>query len=83
MHQFAELGSIYIARHEPEKAYAIVEQGVRLHPGSAHLRGLLAATLLDMGDLRRGQSVLEEAERIDPASEIVQTVRKIMESMKK
>ena len=80
---FAELGSIYIARHEPEKAYAIVEQGVRLHPQSAHLRGLLAATLLDMGEMRRGQSVLEEAERIDPQSEIVQMVRKILESMKK
>jgi tetratricopeptide (TPR) repeat protein len=80
---FAELGSIYIARHEPEKAYTIVEQGVRLHPRSAHLRGLLAASLLDMGELRRGQSVLEEAERIDPESEIVQMVRKILESTKK
>lgn len=80
---FAELGSIYIGRHEPEKAYAIVEQGVRLHPGSAHLRGLLAGTLLDMGELRRAQSVLEEAERIDPESEMVQAVRKILESMKK
>jgi tetratricopeptide (TPR) repeat protein len=80
---FAELGGVYIGRKEPQKAYAIVEQGVRLHPQSAHMRGLLAGVLLDMGELRRGQSVLEEAERIDPESEMVQMVRKILESMKK
>jgi protein involved in temperature-dependent protein secretion len=60
-----------------------VEQGVRLHPQSAHMRGLLAGILLDMGELRRAQAVLEEAERIDPGSEMVQTVRKMLESMKK
>ncbi len=80
---FAELGSVYIGRKEPQKAYAVVEQGVRLHPQSAHLRGLLAGILLDMGELRRAQAVLEEAERIDPESEMVQTVRKMLESMKK
>jgi tetratricopeptide (TPR) repeat protein len=80
---FSELGSIYLGRKELQKAYAIVEQGVRLHPQSAHLRGLLAGILLDMGELKRAQAVLEEAERIDPESEMVQTVRKILESMKK
>ncbi|GAC1566487.1 MAG: hypothetical protein NVS3B14_09190 [Ktedonobacteraceae bacterium] len=80
---FAELGSIYISRHEPEKAYSIVERGVRLHPESAHLRGLLAGILLDMGQIRRAQAVLEEAERINPDMEIVQAVRKMLDSMKK
>jgi hypothetical protein len=47
------------------------------------MRALLAGILLDMGELRRGQAVLEEAERLDPEGEMVQAVRQILESMKK
>jgi tetratricopeptide (TPR) repeat protein len=80
---FSELASIYIGEKEPQKAYEVVEQGVRLHPRSAHLRALLAAILLDMGEVRRGRAVLEEAERIDPDSQMVQTVREILDTWKK
>ena len=80
---FSEHGGIYIGKKELQKAYAVVEQGVRLHPRSAHLRALLAAILLDMGEMRRGQAVLEEAERLDPEAEMVQMVRQILDSMKK
>ena len=67
---------------ERQKAYEVVEQGVRLHPRSAHLLALLAAILLDLGEVRRGRAVLEEAERFDPDSRMVQTVREILDSWK-
>ncbi|MGH2496259.1 MAG: tetratricopeptide repeat protein [Ktedonobacteraceae bacterium] len=80
---FSELAIIYVGRHELPKAYAVVEQGARLHPLSAHLRGMLAGILLDMGEPRRAQAMLEEAERIDPEDEMVQTIRQMLESKKK
>ena len=80
---FSELGGIYVGRKELQKAYAVVEQGARLHPRSAHMRAFLAGILLDMGERRRGQAVLEEAERLDPENEMVQAVREILETMKK
>lgn len=80
---FSELAIIYVGRRELQKAYAVVEQGVRLHPMSAPLRGMLAGILLDMGELRRARAVLEEAERIDPGDEMVQTIRQMLESIKK
>ncbi len=79
---FTDLALIYINRHELDKAYLLVEQGARLNPLSAHLRGLLAGLLLDMGERKRAQAVLEEAERINPDIEIVRAVRRSLESAK-
>jgi len=80
---FSELSSIYAGRRELDKAYMIAEQGARINPQSAHLRGLLAGVLLDMGQRKRAQAVLEEAERINPDVEIVRAVRGMLDSNKK
>jgi non-homologous end joining protein Ku len=47
------------------------------------LRAILAAMLLDSGENRRAQELLEEAERINPDLEMVKTVRQVIDKHKK
>ncbi len=72
-----------MAQHDYAKAREIVEQGLRVYPKSAHLRALLAALTFDSGDRRRAQTLLQEAERINPNLEMVKAVRKILNEHKK
>jgi len=83
MRPYSELGSIYMNTNRLPDAYKIVEQGIHTNPSSAHLKALLAAVLLEMGDRRRSLAMLEEAERISPTLEIVQAMRQALETKKK
>jgi tetratricopeptide (TPR) repeat protein len=83
MRSYSELGSIYMNTQRLPDAYKIVEQGISANPSSAHLKALLAAVLLEMGDRRRSRAMLEEAEQINPNLEIVQAVRQTLETKKK
>jgi len=80
---YSELAGVYMAQHDYAKAREIVEQGLRVYPKSAHLRALLAALTFDSGDRRRAQTLLQEAERINPNLEMVKAVRKILNEHKK
>jgi len=74
---YVELTNLYVVTGQTAKAYATVEQGLRLHPQSAQLRALLAAVYMDRNDRRRAQAALEEAERINSDLEIVRSIRNI------
>ena len=80
---YSELASIYMNTNRLQDAYKIVEQGISANPSSAHLKALMAAVLLEMGDRRRSRAMLEEAERINPNLEIVQSMRQALETRKK
>jgi len=80
---YAELAAVYMALRRSAEARETLEQGLRAHPQSAHLRAILAAFLLDSGENRRAQVLLEEAERINPDLEMVKTVRQVMDKHKK
>jgi tetratricopeptide (TPR) repeat protein len=80
---YSELAGVYMTKHEYAKAREIVEQGLRAYPKSAHLRALLAGLTLDTGDRRRAQTLLQEAENINPKVEMVKAVRKILNEHKK
>jgi tetratricopeptide (TPR) repeat protein len=80
---YAELITLYITMEQPDKALGMVEQGLRYHPGSAHLRALQAAAYIDKNDRRRAQAALEEAERLNPNLEIVQAVRDMLHTKRK
>jgi tetratricopeptide (TPR) repeat protein len=80
---YSELASIYMNTKRLPDAYKIVEQGLSANPSSAHLKALLAAVLLEMGDRKRSRAMLEEAERINPNLETVQAMRQLLETKKK
>jgi tetratricopeptide (TPR) repeat protein len=80
---YSELASIYMNTKRLPDAYKIVEQGLSANPASAHLKALLAAVLLEMGDRKRSRAMLEEAERINPNLETVQAMRQLLETKKK
>jgi tetratricopeptide (TPR) repeat protein len=77
---YTELVALHLYTHQTAKAFEAVEQGLRHHPDSAHLRALLAAAYMDKGDRRRAQAALEEAERINPRLEIVQAMHDMLHS---
>ncbi|GCE13364.1 tetratricopeptide repeat protein [Tengunoibacter tsumagoiensis] len=80
---YAELTAIYMNTEQAQKARTILEQGIRTNPASAHLFALLASVLFEIGDKRGAQRRLDEAERLDPTLDIVQSVRQHIYSEKK
>jgi tetratricopeptide (TPR) repeat protein len=80
---YTELASVYMSQHKDAEARETIEQGLRLYPQSAILRALLAPLLLDIGDRRRAQTMIDEAERLNPDLEMVKAVRQIMNKHKK
>ncbi len=80
---YAELCAIYMTLGQKLKAREVLEQGLRTNPDSPQLLALLSRVYLESGDLRRAQRFLEEAEEIDPELELVQTVRRLVNSSKK
>ncbi|GAC1357275.1 MAG: hypothetical protein NVS4B11_06900 [Ktedonobacteraceae bacterium] len=73
---YSELMAIYMNKPDKEKAREIIEQGVRNNPESAHLHALFATVLLELGETRDAQRELQVAESLDASLEIVQSVRK-------
>jgi tetratricopeptide (TPR) repeat protein len=80
---YGELAAVYMELRRTVQARETLEQGLRVHPQSAHLRAILAAMLLGSGENRHAQELLEEAERINPDLEMVKTVRQVMDKHKK
>ncbi len=78
MRSYSELAGVYMKQQKDAEARETLEEGLRVHPESAHLRAVLAALTFDAGDRRRAQTLLEEAERINPNLEAVKVVRQII-----
>jgi Tfp pilus assembly protein PilF len=75
--------AIYMNKDDKQQARAIIEQGVRANPDSAHLHALFASVLSTLGDQRAAQRELAEAEAIDPDIEIIAHVREQVQAAKK
>ncbi len=75
---YSELTALYMNEPNHEKAHAIIEQGVRANPSSAHLHALFASVLLELGETRNAQRELQTAETLDASLDIVKSVRQYM-----
>ncbi len=77
-HAYSSLGRMYLESEQRSKAREILEQGLRVNQDSADLRVFLAIVLMAIGDDRRAEKLLDEAEEIDPDLEFIQTVRQAL-----
>ena len=83
MRTYSEMTAIYMNKGDKQQARAIIEQGVRANPDSAHLHALFASVLSTLDDQRAAQRELAEAEAIDPDVEIIPRVRQQLQAAKK
>lgn len=80
---YADLAFIYTTeQNQVRKARELLELAMDIDPESAELMAALSMTYIESGDLRTAQDLLEEAEAIDPADMMVQTVRAAFENRK-
>jgi tetratricopeptide (TPR) repeat protein len=75
---YSSLGTMYLENEQRSKAREILEQGLRVNQDSAELRVYLAVVLVAIGDDRRAEKLLDEAEEIDPDLELIQTLRQAL-----
>jgi tetratricopeptide (TPR) repeat protein len=83
MRTYSEMTAIYMNKGDKQQARAIIEQGVRTNPDSAHLHALFASVLSTLDDQQAAQRELAEAEAIDPNIEIVARVRQQLQATQK
>ncbi|MBA2392612.1 MAG: tetratricopeptide repeat protein [Ktedonobacteraceae bacterium] len=83
MRTYSEMTAIYMNKGDKQQARAIIEQGVRANPDSAHLHALFASVLSTLDDQRAAQRELAEAEAIDPDIEIIARVRQQLQTAQK
>ena len=74
---YAALVEIYTEEGQLSEAREVLEQGLRANPDSAQLLTILASTYLDT-DPAYAEELLEEAEEIDPDSEVVRLFRQVL-----
>jgi tetratricopeptide (TPR) repeat protein len=77
-HAYSSLGRMYLESEKRSKAREILEQGLHVNQDSADLRVFLAIVLMAIGDHRRAEKLLDEAEEIDPNLEFIQTARQAL-----
>jgi tetratricopeptide (TPR) repeat protein len=77
-HAYSLLSTMYLESEQRSKAREILEQGLHVNQDSAELRVYLAIVLIAMGDDRRAEKLLDEAEEIDPDLEFIQTLRQAL-----
>jgi tetratricopeptide (TPR) repeat protein len=75
---YSELTALYMNRPDPELGRAVLLQGIRANPESAHLHALYASLLFELDEIREAQRELQKAESLDSSLEIVQAVRAIV-----
>jgi tetratricopeptide (TPR) repeat protein len=80
---YSELVDLAVEERQFGEAHAVLEEGLKQLPQSAHLRALLAMVLAEQGDLRQAQRFLEEAEQIDQRLPSVQAAREILNERRK
>ncbi len=60
------------------KACLLLEEGVRINPGSGQLRAFLALAVSENGDHRKAEELLDEAELLDPQLDVVEMYRLLL-----
>lgn len=77
LESYAALVEIYTEKDQLTEAREVLQQGLQANPDSAQLLTILASTYLD-SDPDYAEEILEEAEEIDPDSEVVALFRQVL-----
>jgi tetratricopeptide (TPR) repeat protein len=75
---YTALSRMYMEHGQAAKAREILEEGLRINPGSAQLLAFLALAVSESGDYHKAGELLDEAERLDPNLEIVDMYRLLL-----
>jgi tetratricopeptide (TPR) repeat protein len=75
---YAHLATLYMNEQNAAQAKAVLERGLAVKRDSAPLLALLASVYIDEGDLRRADTLLKQAEKLNPNLEIVQAAREML-----
>jgi tetratricopeptide (TPR) repeat protein len=82
VNMYVVLGTMYMAYQQPDRFRELWEEGLRANPDSADFRFYLAMALAENGEFQRAQTLLEEAEQIDPDSEMAFMVSQMLNAFK-
>jgi tetratricopeptide (TPR) repeat protein len=75
---FCALSRMYMEHGQASKASRVLEEGLRINPGSAQLRAFLALAASESGDYRKAEELLDEAEQLDPELDMIEMYRVLL-----
>ncbi len=75
---YTALSRMHMEHGQTAIALEILEEGLRVNPGSAQLRAFLALAVSESGDYRRAEELLDEAARLDPDLDMVEMYRLLL-----
>src|SRR5213080_2515203 len=75
---FTALSRMHMEHRQSLKACLVLEEGLRINPGSAQLRAFLALAVSESGDYRKAEELLDEAELLDPELDMVEMYRLLL-----
>jgi tetratricopeptide (TPR) repeat protein len=79
---YADLATLYMEQNKDNAALKILEQGLAQNPIAVDLMAETAMIYVSKGDLRKADTVLSNAELLEPESEIVMMIRQVLEAQK-
>jgi tetratricopeptide (TPR) repeat protein len=75
---FTALSRMHMEHGQSSKACLVLEEGLRINPGSAQLRAFLALAVSESGNYRKAEELLDEAELLDPELDMVEMYRLLL-----
>ena len=75
---FTALSRMHMEQGLASKACQVLEDGLRINPGSAQLRAFLALAVSESGDYHKAEELLDEAELLDPELDMVEMYRLLL-----
>jgi Flp pilus assembly protein TadD len=75
---FTALSRMHMEQGQSSKACLVLEEGLRINPGSAQLRAFLALAVSESGDYHKAEELLDEAELLDPELDMVEMYRLLL-----
>jgi tetratricopeptide (TPR) repeat protein len=75
---FTALSRMHMEHGQTSKACLVLEEGLRINPGSAQLRAFLALAVSESGDYHKAEELLDEAELLDPQLDMVEMYRLLL-----
>jgi tetratricopeptide (TPR) repeat protein len=75
---FTALSRMHMEQGLASKACQVLEEGLRINPGSAQLRAFLALAVSESGDYHKAEELLDEAELLEPELAMVEMYRLLL-----
>jgi tetratricopeptide (TPR) repeat protein len=82
VNMYVGLGTMFMTTQQPDRFRELWEEGLRANPDSADFRFYLAMALAENGEFLRAQTLLEEAEEIDPDHEMAFMISQMLNAFK-